>query len=343
MIKIYTDRTFLTESNRRKVFPLLFDLHYVLNENLNRLYSITNSIEKSDIAVLPLSLNYFYDSGNKKYVNNFISKAKEAKKEIWIYTAGDYGITIADSDIYNFRVGGFHSKLNDKTFVMPSFISDPYLNYFESSFVPRQKTDRPIIGFVGNAQSGLKKYFKEFILYLTVNLKRILKIDFTDLQQFYPSAKNRYELLQLLNNNSHIESNFIFRKQYRAGARTEEEKTKTTSEYFENMLQSQYIFCIRGSGNFSVRFYEALSMGKIPLFIDTDCRLPLSDLIDWTKHCIVVSERDSKKSDKILIDWHSKISNERFLYIQESNRDLWKTYLSRDSYFSIIHDKFNTR
>ena len=52
-------------------------------------------------------------------------------------------------------------------------------------------------------------------------------------------------------------------------------------EFIRNILSSDYTLCFRGSGNYSLRFYETLCLGRIPLFINTDCKLPFEDEINW--------------------------------------------------------------
>ena len=63
-------------------------------------------------------------------------------------------------------------------------------------------------------------------------------------------------------------------------------------EFYENMVSSDYIVCVRGGGNFSVRLYETLAMGRIPIFINTDCLLPLNKSIDWKKHVVWIERED---------------------------------------------------
>jgi hypothetical protein len=44
--------------------------------------------------------------------------------------------------------------------------------------------------------------------------------------------------------------------------------------YREHMRSSTYVFCPRGTENYSFRLYEALSFGRIPVIIDTDMVFP---------------------------------------------------------------------
>ena len=134
-----------------------------------------------------------------------------------------------------------------------------------------------------------------------------------------------------------FKTNFIFRTQYRAGANDTELRKITSKDFFENINANAYTFCLRGAGNFSVRFYETLAMGRIPLVIDTDFRLPLEDLISWENHCIIAAAHNFKQK---LIDFHIKITEEDFEQMQINNRKLWINHLNREAYFTEIHSVF---
>jgi len=108
-------------------------------------------------------------------------------------------------------------------------------------------------------------------------------------------------------------------------------------EYYENLATGGITFCSRGNGNFSYRFYEALSFGRIPLLIDTDCELPFeySETIKWDNHIIRIPEKeflnmDSKEFKDIILDGVCKIS-------PKQNRELWKTMLSPEGYLLNFH------
>jgi hypothetical protein len=44
--------------------------------------------------------------------------------------------------------------------------------------------------------------------------------------------------------------------------------------YREHLQNCTYVFCPRGTENYSYRVYEALSFGRIPVLLDTDVVLP---------------------------------------------------------------------
>lgn len=338
MLKLYTDQNLLTAENRSIVFPLLFDLWYLPNANLLGKYQIISEIKDCDIVVVAVDIAYFSANKRKQELDNFINKALSLNKKVWVYSAGDYGKSL-NVEVYTFRLGGFGSKLNSSTHILPSFIEDPYLK-IKKNFHPITKSQLPQIGFVGHASNTWSKKRKEILVYLIYNIKRWIKMIDTDYQDYYSSSSKRYQLLTLLQKTKDIKTNFVFRSKYRAGVKTVEEKNKTTMEFYENMAQNPYTFCLRGAGNFSVRFYETLAMGRIPFVIDTDFRLPLNEYINWEKHCIIVKE---KHIEKILIDFHQKISSEDFELMQLNNRKLWENYLEREAYFLNIYSVFKIK
>lgn len=335
MVKIYTDKTFITQEYRRIIFPLLFDLCYIMNENLLDKYVLVDTLQESDIVIVPVDIGWFFKNNKKKWLYGFIDEANRLSKKVWVYTAGDFGITL-DMDVYTFRLGGFNSKFDEKTFIIPSFIIDPYIG-LKKEFVPLNKPVIPVIGFVGHANGSYFKLCKEFLIYSYHNLKRIVKKSFSDYQSFYPSSRNRYRFLIALQEQPQIKTNFIFRTQYRAGANDKELRELTSKDFFENINTNAYTFCLRGAGNFSVRFYETLAMGRIPLVIDTDFRLPLEHLISWENHCIIATIHNFKQK---LIDFHKKITDDDFKQMQINNRNLWINLLNREAYFTEMHSVF---
>ena len=328
MINIFTDKSYINEGNRKIVFPLLFDLLFLKNRNLLDKYNLVSTLLEADIAIVPVDISYYFQTKQKDQLFNFIDGANLLYKKVWVYSAGDFGITL-NKNVYTFRLGGFESKFDEKTFIMPSFINDPYAA-FDKDFVPLIKSEFPRIGFVGHASGSYLKKAKELFNFGNHNIKRLFKKAFSDYQSFYPSSCIRFNFLTVLRKNNCIQTDFILRNHYRAGASNENEKKETTKVFFDTIFNNPYTFCMRGGGNFSVRFYETLAMGRIPLVVDTDFRLPLHNSVLWKNHCIIVSENNIEKG---LIDFHKNITENQFLQLQINNRNLWLNYLQREAYF----------
>lgn len=338
MIKVYTNGSLLTTENRPHVFPLLFDMHYneIPDPRISAHYVFTEQATEADIFVYPIDINGPFKQGKVAEVLSTFSEWKKYKKPVWVYTSGDYGITLKDPEITQFRFGGFASKFPSQTEVMPAFIQDPYR---AQSVVPFyiSKPKKPKIGFVGFSSKNVKIWCKACASTMYGNLRRLLGKEPTDKQNIYPAAYLRKKYLNQLERNPEIDTTFIHRRQYRAGASSPEERAETTTTFFNNIFNTPYTLCVRGAGNFSVRFYEVLASGRIPLVIDTDVKFPLEDVIDWKEHAVIV--HPSVSIGVALQQWHEATESREFEAIQRKNRVLWESLLTRESYFCNIHDR----
>lgn len=339
MIKIFTDHNYLIDSNKRSFFPL-FDELLIEDSILKEKYVFVDIIDDCEVIILPLSIDYLLENKNKKLVNQFMQYSKESNKPLWVFSSGDIGLTIRKENVYVFRVADFESERYKNSIIMPAFIDDPYLTIYHSEVTYLNKNSSPIVGYVGHAKGGFIKYIKLFLIYLKYNCDVFTNKIYSDYFKLYSSSHIRIKYLKILQKSKEITTNFIFRDKYRAGVKTEADKIRTTLEFFDNIKKSHYTFCIRGGGNFSVRLYETLAMGRIPVQVDTDCSLPLNDFVDWNKHCLIINEKDINQIGSKINHFNSNLSELEFLERQKSNRFFWQNYLTRINFFSIIHDLF---
>lgn len=82
-----------------------------------------------------------------------------------------------------------------------------------------------------------------------------------------------------------------------------------------------------------MRFFEILSAGRIPLFINTGCVLPLESEIDWRRQTVWVEDRDLANIGQRLAEFHAATSPEAFLDLQQANRRIWLERLQPEPYF----------
>ena len=86
-------------------------------------------------------------------------------------------------------------------------------------------------------------------------------------------------------------------------------------ELFCNIMDdSTFCLCPRGTGKTSLRIYEALQMGCIPIYIYDDLWLPFKDLIKWEDICILVHTKEVDKIGSIV----DNITSERIYEMQQN-------------------------
>ncbi|NHN26175.1 exostosin family protein [Flavobacterium jejuense] len=296
-------------------------------------------INSADIVLIPFSIPFYFTS-NKRYLLEDINRVcKERGIKAYGFIGGDFGIELPDfSNIIYYRQGGFKSQLSEKNKGFIVGLSDHFQRLFlKETITPSEKKQMPTIGFCGHATFSLSKRAKEIVKCLLENGKRFKKNPLNKVYEpIFASAYERAKLLTYFEKSVKVKTNFIYRENYRGGAFTEKQRTATTLEYYNNILESDYVLCLRGAGNFSVRFYETLMLGKIPIFVNTDCLLPFEDKINWKNHVVWVEWKDRKNIAQRVADFHAALSTNEFVHLQISNRELWKETLSVEGILEMI-------
>jgi len=108
--------------------------------------------------------------------------------------------------------------------------------------------------------------------------------------------------------------------------------------FLRNLFTSPYALAMRGKGNHSVRFYEILSAGRIPLFVDTGCVLPLEKEIDWRRLVAWGEAGDPAAIADALLRFHASLDADAFRERQEELRRLWENRLVPVAFFTHVLD-----
>jgi hypothetical protein len=140
-----------------------------------------------------------------------------------------------------------------------------------------------------------------------------------------------------------VDTNIVLRDAFWAGMTASSQPDdvhRVRREYVQNIADSDYVLCARGAGNFSYRLYETLSCGRIPVFIDTDCVLPLESLIDWKQYCVWVDEWDLSRIGDRVAGFHASLTPAEFVERQRACRRLWETHLAPQGFFAHLHEHF---
>jgi hypothetical protein len=337
MIQLYTYQELLIPGNRREVHPLLFDLHYYKQAHFSvfECYSLVENPDEAAAFIFPINYFSIAQKGYEEQYKMLYQLAVSKGKKMLVYTGGDYGKTFNDKVIITWRNAGFTSFNDRQTIIIPAFMSDP-LERDDLVFQPHTYQEQPALSFTGFANPSFKEQLRITGATLKANLNSWLKKNKSDTQSIYNAAGKRFTYLKELESNPTIKTDFIYRDKYRAGATNQEQREASTLEFFKNLNDSPYTFCLRGAGNFSVRFYESLALGKIPVLIDTDVQLPLEHLIEWDQHICRVAPHENVVEQ--LLKFHKSHTATSFEALQISNRSLYENYLVRHAYFCKLYD-----
>ncbi len=300
----------------------------IFDDFVEPVFDLVTDITLSDFILIPH--NYFLIKSNKSYLENILALSHTNLKKIILFAIGDSCESIDLPNVIVFRMSQYKALKQKNEIVIPAYASD--LSY-DMPTIYRNKSILPIIGFCGWAHTpSMKDRIAIFFKNLSLLGPRRLGVSF------------RKKAISILNKSILIKTNFIIRNSYSASEKTITLDAKVAREqYRNNILGSDFILAPKGDGNYSVRFYEALSLGRIPILIDTDCPLPLDKDIDYSKFILKVSYKDINRLDIIVSDFYKKISDEDWLTMQKSARKAFDQYLRIDVFFRHIftHENIN--
>ena len=338
-IKIYSDKKYLTQEEYEPIlFPFWglspaeknnpfggqFDT-YIKN---GRNYFEMTTIEDCDFVVLPEK----YNKNNREKMQPLIDIAGKYNKPILIFFFDDSAEKIDIENSYTFRTSLYGKIRRPNEFAMPSWTEDFTAKYFNNKLPIRKKQEKPTVSYCGYTKTWKDK------------IKDVLGIDYGSWRPL------RYKVIKILNSNENIYKKFIIRSDFWGGVYSTEKnaseldlntvRLKIRKEYVNNLLEGDYAFVTRGQGNYSMRFCEVLSLGRIPLFINTDCVLPYEKHINWKYLCVWIEDDDLEKIPDKLLEFHENISTENFEKIQNEIRQIYEEWISPDGFFKNFYLHF---
>jgi hypothetical protein len=152
----------------------------------------------------------------------------------------------------------------------------------------------------------------------------------------------RHESLELLEKSNLFDCDFTMRPTYLGGSWIKKgvfniaQYNESREAFITNLISNDFFPCIRGGGNYSLRLYEVMALGKIPIFVDTDTSIPFEDRVDWKKHFLWIESKELKAMPDKLFRIYDQLSGEDFKKWQQRNRELWKEYFSPEGFFKNI-------
>ncbi|MDQ6812885.1 MAG: glycosyltransferase family 47 protein [Bacteroidota bacterium] len=327
------------------VYPFLDDHQYQedwfekYGDYVNKV-KIVETIADCDAVLLMYELGYYYKKKKLDVLKTMNEDAIRHHKPFVCWVKGDPGITPQLRSFHLYRQGGYKSKNRGNQFSVPVFIKDPLPDFFNGQIsIKTTKPDKPLIGFCGQGKAGLGKVAADIARGLKTRIDKLLGKYPFDVEAWYSSTYMRSMMLDRLEKSDLVDTRFIRHTKYRAGSTSEIEKKETSKIFFKNMGEADYIICYRGAGNFSVRLFETMASGKIPVIITSNNNLPLEDKIEWNIFP-VIPENKWKCIDKRVAAFHGKLSTDDFISLQYQSRQLWQNYLSYKGFFSHWPDRY---
>lgn len=261
---------------------------------------------------------------SKSYLAACLAEAKTSGKRTILFSFQDDPAPLVFPDTLIFRPSAYKSRLSPNEIVLPGLVEDLGS---EHGYTPILKGERATVGFVGkagfaNVRERLRYYLRDYMLRQGPEREGL----------YY-----RRRALASLRRTKEVTLNDRIRRQFSANRKTAELPVEQLrSEYIESLRESLFTLTPRGDGNYSLRFYETLSMGRIPILIDTDMSLPLEDRIPYDSFILRIPWQKVDMTGEIVTRFFNDTSDEELQAMQKAARSAFTEYLSMPAYLRTV-------
>jgi hypothetical protein len=345
-IKIYIGKP--RESVR--VLPIL-EAHLGVFQGGNRLFrnifkqvsfpffSLVESPGKADFLLIPH--DYFNVHKDKEYLDGFVRLSFKHRKKLVVFVYGDSDEVVSLPNATILRTSQYRYKHAENEILMPGYTEDLL---FDTYMTIRGKSEKPTVGFCGWADfQNIKSALRFWLKVLLQNIRTYI------LQDSYAKVYTqgiffRKKALKYLEQSPLVNTNFIIRRSYSGHKNTIElPEEQARLEYIQNMIDSDFILCVKGDGNWSYRFYETLSCGRLPVLVDTDISLPLEDIIPYEEFIVRIPWNRLDSIPAEIHNFYESLSEDRYRELQRMARNVFTNYLRIDSFLAIVFKRIAQR
>lgn len=298
------------------------------------IFELTPKLADADICILPADWGYYLKSSELAKARELAEMAQSIGKSILIFFRDDRECVTNLVNSIEFCTNLKGSKRRSNQHALVAWTGDFVATYLNGELPIREKNGKPVVGFCGQTM-GHTSIWRQ-------GLSTLRKIRHPLHTRKFQFLRMRQNVLDSLERSERVLANFIPRngwyggKDRGDGLMGEEMVRRARLEYVNNLVDCDYVVTVRGAGNYSFRFYEALACGRIPLFVDTDCVLPFQSEVNWKDYCVWLDYQDFRYAGEAVADFHSSLSNQRFVELQHECRKMYVDWVSPEAFCSKI-------
>lgn len=323
--------------------PIKTPFYYALFERHNfdtRYYGITDDLGQADMVLLP----YVHEIVVKRFpelLDECARVAKSAGKLLLVDGTGDIEYPVAAPGALVLRYGGYRFTKRPNEIHIPLYAEDLLEVHCGGVLRVRDKRQTPLIGFSGWGSLSLLQMMSARVRSLPDRVRGLAD------SRYHARQKGvffRRQAMRALKKSPLVAANFIIRSSYSAHRDTAVGSMDVLRrEHVDTLLASDYALDVRGDANASIRLFEALSLGRIPVIIDTERNLPLQDEVDYASFSLKVDFRDLGRLPEIIAQFHASLSPEQFTAMQRAAREAYISYFRVDALTPHLINKLRTR
>ena len=292
-------------------------------------YNVTDDLHASDMVLAPYRHNWLLQF-DTALLAECARVARTYRLPLLIDGSGDIEHPVNIENTYILRIGGYRFLPERGRIQVPPIADDLLERCRNGKLDIRKKGEgKPIVGFAGWTKLSPAQFFRTIIKELPVRFRGVVDIRYRACTK---GVLWRQKAIRILQRSPHVLFNLRARNSFSASPKTAEGDMQTLrEEMVDAILQSDYALDVRGDANASTRLSEILSLGRIPVIVDTERNFPFSDKVDYASFAIIVDFRDINRLPERIAEFHNTISSEQFEQMQRNARDAYVNYFRIDA------------
>ncbi len=297
--------------------------------------TFTSQLEEADAVLVPQAMKRPSEAWSR-YFESVYTQAQSVGKPTYLFIGGDlaHKTHLRREHVVAFKGTEYRKSIEPNEIIFPGYVED--LGEGREVSI-RKKSAKPIIGFCGYAgfpstktkvRYWVKNALLDVLAFIMRNPHHLV---------YKRGIYFRRWAMEVLGRDTRVETNFIIRDSFGGNAATTKvDPAQARAEYIQNMLDSDFVLAPKGDGNYSARFYEALSLGRIPILIDTDMVLPLEGTLDYSTFILRVPHTEVHRLGEIVHDFYATLTDESFADMQRAARKAFAEHLRYDRFFAEV-------
>jgi hypothetical protein len=284
-----------------------------------RFFTVTEKIEEADMVFPPYRHDWLLRH-DPKLLEECVQRARLASLPLLIDGIGDVEFPVTIENAYVLRIGGYRF-LPEKNRIQVPAAADDLLERCANGQVQmraKREGEKPVVGFAGWAQLTPMQTLRTVAKELPARMRGVVDSRYRAMRK---GVLWRRRAINILDRSDKVDFRVIKRRTFSGSVKTaSDDMRRLRQDLVDLVLASDYGLDVRGDANESTRLYEILSLGRIPVILDTERNLPFRDVVRYEDFSLIVDFRDIKRLPERIADFHRTVRPEVFEEMQRAGR-----------------------
>ncbi len=300
-----------------------------------KFYSVTEKTSDADMVFPPYRHDWLLRH-DRALLDECVQQARLAGLPLLIDGIGDVEYPVNIENAYVLRIGGYRFLPEKNRIQVPAASDDLLERCMDGQLQMRKKREgeKPIVGFAGWAQLTPMQTLRTVAKELPARLRGVVDSRYRAMRK---GVLWRRRALKILDRSDTVELRAVKRPTFSGSVKTASaDMRELRQDLVDLVLDSDYGLDVRGDANESTRLYEILSLGRIPVILDTERNLPFRDVVRYEGFSLIVDFRDIKRLPERIADFHRNIRPEVFEEMQRAGRAAFLAHFRTDAHMRHI-------